>query len=209
MLLMFWMSLRLPSLGPKWVVRKRESSHHTVIWSSCPWDGRGDLCLVWASRNSGHGTVTERPTLGSQYSPQGNRYMLQQKSFPCCHAWQCSPHTYLTYVTVCWVVWGTVVVSVYSWVYGIKNGHRPYNFLYTISVYLMQQSLFTLQMVSGVKKGLSAYMMWMASTLLTSTKKMEAANFSKTATWWKNTGLIMTCQLTYRNIQDWKLSFIW
>jgi len=28
---------------------------------------------------------------------------------------------------------------------------------------MQQQSLFTLQMVSGVKKGLSAYMMWMAS----------------------------------------------
>ena len=85
----------------------------------------------------------------------------------------------------------------------LKNGHLPYNCLFTISVYLMQQqSLFTLHMVSGLKKGLSACMIRTASTLLTSTKKMEVANFSKTATWWKNTGSVVTCQLTYRNIQD-------
>jgi len=103
--------------------------------------------------------------------------MLEQKSFPCCHSRQCSPHTYLTNVTMCWFAWGTMVVSVYSWVYGCKNGHLPYNCLFTISIYLMQQqSLFTLQMVSGLKD--SAYMMWAASTLFTSTKMMEAANFS-------------------------------
>ena len=61
---------------------ERKSSHHTVIWSSCPWDGRGYGCLVWASRNSGHGTVTERPSLGSQYRPQGNSTCWNKRVSP-------------------------------------------------------------------------------------------------------------------------------
>jgi len=36
--------------------------------------------------------------------------------------------------------------------YGSKSGHLLYNGLFAVSVYLMQQqSLFTLQMVSGLK----------------------------------------------------------
>ena len=54
------------------MICESKSSLHAVIWSSGPWDGRGDWCVVLASRNSVYGTVTEIPFLGSKYGPQSN-----------------------------------------------------------------------------------------------------------------------------------------